>query len=298
MIDKMSEKYKSASKLIRSWRDKNFSWEKIMGCGDIGLSDDEKKDKLDALSDFNIIEPLTLDEWESVVEDEKDYEENVGPVVIIPPVMVPNKKDELYEIDTSYGSSWMAYKRKLISKKFSKETIDMIESSSFKILNKMKLDTENSLPVKGLVIGNVQSGKTANMAALMAMAADQGWNLFIVLSGTIENLRIQTQDRLIKDLNTADNVTWVPIDNVEIKKNFINSLDKLALNQENKQRYLMVCLKNSIRLKKLLTWLKQDLKSRNKLKILIIDDEADQASVNAGKDEQERKKPLFKKLFN
>ena len=47
MIDKMSEKYKSASKLIRSWRDKNFSWEKIMGCGDIGLSDDEKKDILD-----------------------------------------------------------------------------------------------------------------------------------------------------------------------------------------------------------------------------------------------------------
>ena len=48
-------------------------------------------------------------------------------------------------------------------------------------------------PVKGLVIGNVQSGKTANMAALMAMAADWGWNMFIVLSGTIENLRQQTQ---------------------------------------------------------------------------------------------------------
>ena len=71
-----------------------------------------------------------------------------------------------------------------------------MERTTLKLLKRLSGDTTQIKPVKGLVIGNVQSGKTANMAALMAMAADWGWNMFIVLSGTIENLRQQTQNRL------------------------------------------------------------------------------------------------------
>ena len=73
-------------------------------------------------------------------------------------------------------------------------------------MKRLSSDTTEMKPVKGLVIGNVQSGKTANMAALMAMAADWGWNMFIVLSGTIENLRQQTQNRLLNDLNCQGNL--------------------------------------------------------------------------------------------
>ena len=51
------------------------------------------------------------------------------------------------------------------------------------------------------MVGNVQSGKTANMGALISMAADNGWNMFIILTGTIESLRQQTETRLYSRFN-------------------------------------------------------------------------------------------------
>lgn len=101
---------------------------------------------------------------------------------------------------------------------FKEEIVDEMERTTLKILKRLSSDTTEMKPVKGLVIGNVQSGKTANMAALMAMAADWGWNMFIVLSGTIENLRQQTQNRLLNDLNCQGNLNW-------------NGLEHLSKNQ-------------------------------------------------------------------
>ena len=62
--------------------------------------------------------------------------------------------------------------------------------------------------IKGLVMGGVQSGKTANMIGVMAMAAHYDWNVFIILSGTIDNLRKQTRDRVFTDLNGTGGVRW------------------------------------------------------------------------------------------
>ncbi len=50
---------------------------------------------------------------------------------------------------------------------------------------------------KGLVVGYVQSGKTANITGVIAKAIDAGYRLIIVMTGTIELLRSQTQRRLI-----------------------------------------------------------------------------------------------------
>ena len=52
----------------------------------------------------------------------------------------------------------------------------------------------------GLVIGYVQSGKTSNYTALCAKAADYGYNLVIILSGLFNDLREQTQSRLLREL--------------------------------------------------------------------------------------------------
>ena len=68
--------------------------------------------------------------------------------------------------------------KKLIKGGFKEEIVDEMERTTLKILKRLSSDTTEMKPVKGLVIGNVQSGKTANMAALMAMAADWGWNMF------------------------------------------------------------------------------------------------------------------------
>lgn len=55
-------------------------------------------------------------------------------------------------------------------------------------------------PVKGLVVGHVQSGKKANFTGVIARAADAGYRLIIVLAGTMNILRAQTQRRLDREL--------------------------------------------------------------------------------------------------
>ena len=63
-----------------------------------------------------------------------------------------------------------------------------------------KPDAAPKFQQRGLVIGYIQSGKTAAMAALIARAADQGYKLFIVLAGLMNDLRSQTQKRLDQEI--------------------------------------------------------------------------------------------------
>ena len=283
MIDFTSSLYKAAHGIIENLRKKDKSWDDIRDLKFLGDFDIDYK--LNLLS-MMLGENIALDVWHEFVANDESEEKNglSAEITICPPSIISDTiPDFNYVLDTSHGSAWSSYERKLHSKGFDNDTIHSIQTASHRILNNISLDTRETGPMKGLVIGNVQSGKTANMAALMAMAADQGWNLFIILSGTIENLRIQTQNRLINDLNTATNVSWAPIDNVKLSSSFPHALSKLSLSSESKLRYLMVCLKNSTRLKNLLNWLAKDTKNRENLKILFIDDEADQAGVNASK---------------
>ena len=62
------------------------------------------------------------------------------------------------------------------------------------------ITSDESRYKKGLVYGNVQSGKTAHIASLISMYASAGCRMFIVLSGVTNNLRLQTQNRLRHDL--------------------------------------------------------------------------------------------------
>lgn len=56
--------------------------------------------------------------------------------------------------------------------------------------------SEKQFLIKGLVLGDVQSGKTANYTAICNKAADTGYRIIIVLAGMQKNLREQTQERL------------------------------------------------------------------------------------------------------
>lgn len=181
----------------------------------------------------------------------------------------------------SPDSAWQCYKQTLRDNHFNVDTIQSMENVTSKILSKLSNNTFNIEDpcnvVKGLVVGNVQSGKTANMEALMAMSADYGWNMFIILSGTIDNLRKQTQDRIQNDFNkNRGAISWHRIDRPEEGEN--NTPANLYLNNNN--RYFTVCLKNATRLNRLIKWLQSDQNSIRNMKILIIDDEADQAGIN------------------
>lgn len=112
-----------------------------------------------------------------------------------------------------------------------------------------------------MVVGNVQSGKTANMIALMAMAADNGWNMFIILTGSIESLRLQTQDRIYNDLKNNGNLSWEILKNPSKKSNMGARLQDLDIGPKFRKRYMTICLKHQNRLKNLIQWLKQDKKN-------------------------------------
>lgn len=202
------------------------------------------------------------------------------------------------QIPRNESSAWQKYKKRLLNNKWSEKTVNQLEKSAVSILQNM---TDNSLehgPTKGLVVGNVQSGKTANMAGVMALGADFGFNIFIVLSGTIESLRLQTSQRLYKDMNAdgKGKFNWKHIENPSLRVNNPQyDMSNFHLESGSLDRYFMVCLKNKSRLEALVRWLYSDSNKMRQMKILIIDDEADQASINtndiyaSAKDEEEIK---------
>lgn len=79
-------------------------------------------------------------------------------------------------------------------------SLEKIDVESECVLRRLHDPRDNgSWNTKGLVLGNIQSGKTANYSALIAKAADAGYRLIIVLSGIHNDLRMQTQMRLEKE---------------------------------------------------------------------------------------------------
>lgn len=232
---------------------------------------------------------ITPEIWYALVASEKAAEEERLEIEerTRSAMLTDDSIDNNAKISTAQGSAWQLYRKHLKEDMgFSEHSLTQIETSCFRILKRMSSDTIQTGPIKGLVIGNVQSGKTANMAGLMAMAADNGWNMFIILSGTIENLRRQTETRLSNDLNSGEgNLIWQALNRDDLKKKANASSGQtrhLQLGDRSKWRYFAVCLKNKKRLENLIKWLQADPNSQKNLRILVIDDEADQASINTG----------------
>jgi hypothetical protein len=107
---------------------------------------------------------------------------------------------------TPTRGAWKAVSEHLASKKnrIPDEALKVLDSESEVVVSmirkaKSRRDDE-SKPVKGLVVGHVQSGKTMNMTALAAKLIDEGINLVIVLAGDKDLLRVQTQRRFDSDL--------------------------------------------------------------------------------------------------
>lgn len=211
-----------------------------------------------------------------------------------------NQRD--IKIPSHSKTSWKIYENNLKKQGWTAETITNIRESSREVLSYLKFEIDNSGANKGLVIGNVQSGKTANMAGVIALAADYGFNFFIVLSGTIENLRKQTSNRLFKDLNGSGNLNWQLIENPNLRNlNADQNISNFLVGETDKNRYLTVCLKQKDRLNNLIDWIYSDKNKAKQLKVLVIDDEADQASINTNNlesDDPTTINKLIKKLVN
>jgi hypothetical protein len=85
--------------------------------------------------------------------------------------------------------------------KSQKQGLSKLESSVIDVISRLSDPTRQEVyPVKGLVMGYVQSGKTTHFSGLIAKAADAGYRLIIILAGTLDILRQQTQRRIDKDI--------------------------------------------------------------------------------------------------
>ena len=223
--------------------------------------------------------PLSTDAWKELVAEMEEYESKQRDFIFHghDGALFDENQDNNLQVPENERSCWQLYKKSLGWKP---ESIQDLEEATIGILRRLNIDTSNTGPIKGLVIGHVQSGKTANMEALMAMAADHGWNMFIVLSGTIESLRLQTLRRMQKDLNQEGNLIWRGVEHPSKRSQYGERTQDFNFRPGSQMRYFTVCLKNTSRLKKLIDWIHADRTSHDLMKILLIDDEADQASIS------------------
>lgn len=282
---------------IRKQRDMGKDWETIkLG---LGKNESDLIRFLQIQQDFNCWD-IEVNEWKELVEIHINDEKNTKLVKYKyeQAMLKDTNQDSAVSVPEDEKSSWQLYRKHLLAQGFKKEVVDNIEDTTLKILRRLNNNTVNMEPVKGLVIGNVQSGKTANMAALMAMAADWGWNMFIVLSGTIENLRQQTQSRLINDLNKPGNINWRGLEHLSKKSTYGQRAQDLRFEEASADRHFTVCLKNAGRLRKLIEWLQADPNKQKQMKILVIDDEADQAGINTADITTSERKTINKLIVN
>lgn len=228
--------------------------------------------------------------WEAIVAGKKKWEEEAARNGWVPVVVGPDAADRDVAVPTDLRSSWQLYRKYLLNGSFRQESVDSIERSTIRILRRLRWATSQpDDPVKGMVVGHVQSGKTASMAGLISMSMDWGWNLIVVLTGTIENLRLQTNERLMTDLNRGGNLGIRAIVRPSLQSGIGDSSQELNFRQDSNQRHLIVSLKNATRLKNLKQWLERDPGILANMRILIIDDEADQASVDSSPADKEER---------
>ena len=211
--------------------------------------------------------------------------------------------------ETSKWSFWNRYKYYLEHQKgFEPATIQGVDDMTDKILDRFfnPRKTDVIVSKKGLVVGQVQSGKTANYTGLVCKAADTGFNLIIVLAGIHNNLRSQTQLRLDEGFlgfdtqferastkeTTKIGVGLIPSFDDAIANSYTTNAEKgdftsrsantAGFNFNAPQPALLVVKKNASVLKRLNTWLNTHAENGkiNNKSLLMIDDEADNASIN------------------
>ncbi|QWT20143.1 Z1 domain-containing protein [Bacillus sp. NP157] len=205
---------------------------------------------------------------------------------------------------------WDSYSKQLRASGLPSSVVRTLDEDTDNILTQCGNPASNSAwRIQGLVMGDVQSGKTASYSGLVAKAADSGYKVIVLLTGTIEDLRSQTQERLDEGFVGRDSrqllrgeVSGAKIGAGRFRSqtpNVLTSIDSdfltsnmaalrgIPLKNIN-EPVLLVMKKNSTALRNLCTFLDgQAGAAGDKLAIplLVIDDEADNASVNGKKDE-------------
>ena len=194
-----------------------------------------------------------------------------------------------------------AYKKLLVTE--GKGSIaEQMDADTYKILDSCydPSEMQHEWDRRGLVYGHVQSGKTANYIGLINRAFDSGYQVVIVLTGMTEDLRRQTQERIDSGVVGQRERVNIGIGNflefrnlseqikpaTSLKKDLKKSDDWRDNNLTTKDKSIWVIKKNKAVLENLIMWLDLQRSGNNDNKInrvpfLVIDDEADNASIQS-----------------
>jgi len=199
---------------------------------------------------------------------------------------------------------WERYRKLLTGNGFASQVLSTTDDVTDRILGLIENPVKDGpWDRRGMVVGHVQSGKTANYTGLICKAADAGYRLIVVIAGVHNNLRNQTQLRIDEGFVGRDSAkllakagdTFVGVgrfDSTRRPATFTNSVKDfnktsatgvgVAL-QTLTEPAVFVIKKNASTLTNLLDWLRENsatASGRVDIPVLVIDDEADNASIN------------------
>lgn len=204
---------------------------------------------------------------------------------------------------------WRRYEQHLVEEAWAPATLRKLDETTDHVLGLLTApDRPGPWDRRGMVVGDVQSGKTSHYAGLICKAADAGYKVLVVLSGFHKSLRSQTQirleegflgyDKAATDLsNERVSVGVGRIDSSPIADSITTRADNGDFKRQVAQNFginpgghplLFVIKKNGSVLRNLLGWVRSVARARDEhgrpyvvdVPLLVIDDEADQGSVD------------------
>lgn len=289
----------------------------LLACAINSTSSDRQltEDEFDRLADslrimVSVNNASISDEvFESVCKRFKSQLEIIMPLGVVL-VDESSQREKWVEQSEKPGRSyffWNRYKRYLMERRcWSYRMVNTLDKVSSDILdlcgNPRQVDP---FSVRGLILGDVQSGKTANYTAICNKAADFGYRYIIVLTGITEDLRRQTQERLDLEfvgvdsrINHSDPQCIIQCNHYGVsdfgsdKRIACYTTSYSDFDSRNCRQYgvinqnpvLMVVKKNKSVLNSLCVWFQKnvsnDAQKKISLPLLLVDDEADNASIN------------------
>ncbi len=235
------------------------------------------------------------------IEAKLDISMDLGARLITPETFRPWLPAARAEIEPYY---WDRYKDHLELEGYPRGVVGAMDEVTDAVLGFLgNPEWEGNWDRRGLVLGHVQSGKTANYIGLVCKACDAGYKVIIVLAGLQNTLRRQTQERIDEGFLgfdpgvTLDQGSKIGVGRIDDNRrpNYLTTA-KRDFNRNSREAngiqwgglpepVVLVIKKNKNILENLISLLRQNAGNQQQLPLpaLIIDDEADNASINVGK---------------